>query len=315
MKSFVPAADEVWRLQNRDDAECRFFQGFSEEGHYGGRKQPTTTRQGIYACTPSGKFLASINSNGPEHVARMLRKALARWETLSDEERYGETPPVARPEDLRRPEDNYPTDGLALRVHTRDLARANAPKDWRSAAWNLDFAWFRADEVRALFADTAAGESGATRVVPAELSSRIARCHLLDNVRGQTPALGADDIESAELRTVLESVEAGIARIRIEGHSKTVQRGKWRIEGRADTDERARELGFDVKLLGWAHYDTKANRVTAFELLAVGVRWGATRYNARADDQEPAPIGVAFTLAGDAPADHVAPATIWGYGW
>ena len=31
---FVPAADEVGRLQRGEDRECRFFQGFAEEGHY-----------------------------------------------------------------------------------------------------------------------------------------------------------------------------------------------------------------------------------------------------------------------------------------
>ena len=66
MASFVAVADEVGRLQRGTDAESKLFQGFCEQGHYGGRTQPTNTRQGIYAIAPSGRFLASINSTNPE---------------------------------------------------------------------------------------------------------------------------------------------------------------------------------------------------------------------------------------------------------
>ena len=72
--SFVTVADEVGRLQRGDDAECRLFQGFCEQGHYGGRTLPTRTRQGIYAIAPSGRFLASINATQPDRIAAMLRK-------------------------------------------------------------------------------------------------------------------------------------------------------------------------------------------------------------------------------------------------
>jgi hypothetical protein len=317
MEHFVPAADEVWRLQNRDDTECRLFQSFCEEGHYGGRDRPSSTRQGIYACTPAGTFLGSLNHNRPERVVRMLRAALEKWESLDEEARFGTEPPPERPDDLSRPEDRYPEDGLVLRVHTRDLPRkgGDAPADWRASAWNVDFAWFRADEVRALFATTAAGEPGEPHAAPAKLASRLARCHLVDNVRGQTPALDARDVEAADWTTTLESLTDDVARIRIEGRSRTVKRGRWRVEGPGEDQVRDRELGFDARLLGWAEYDAEENRVTAFEMVAAGTRWGATRYNARADDQEPAPIGVAFTLAGDSAADRVAPASIWGYGW
>ena len=71
---FVLAADEVWRLQGgRDsaawrerggsDAECIAFQDMAALGHYG---PGPGSKQGIYACTPSGGFLASVNSNDPE---------------------------------------------------------------------------------------------------------------------------------------------------------------------------------------------------------------------------------------------------------
>ena len=62
---FVPAADEVFRMQNLKtgtDPECRLFQKFAELGHY---RQPGTTRQGTYCATPSGILLASISRSVP----------------------------------------------------------------------------------------------------------------------------------------------------------------------------------------------------------------------------------------------------------
>ena len=40
---------------------------------------------------------------------------------------------------------------------------------------------------------------------------------------------------------------------------------------------------------------------------AAGQRWGANQYNNREDDLGPQPLGIAFTLAGEAPADRTPP--------
>ena len=66
-KRFVPCADEVHYLHKRAGPECDFFRGFSEEGHYKGRGR-NETRQGIYCVSPSGRFLASVNSSDPARV-------------------------------------------------------------------------------------------------------------------------------------------------------------------------------------------------------------------------------------------------------
>jgi hypothetical protein len=91
--------------------------------------------------------------------------------------------------------------------------------------------------------------------------------------------------------------------------------GRWVVEGLGKREPREMRLTYDAVLRGKATYDRAANRVTAFELLAVGPRSGATRYNVRHDDLGPAPMGVLFTLADDSPSEHVAPAHFWSYGW
>ena len=91
---FIPAADEVGRLQSGKDAECRLFQKVAERGHYAGRMRPSRTRQGTYATTADGTFLASWNKNDPRIVARKLREALKNWDRLKTKGRkfLGEDP-------------------------------------------------------------------------------------------------------------------------------------------------------------------------------------------------------------------------------
>lgn len=308
---FVAVADEVGRLQRGDDAECRFFRGFAEKGHYAGRTQPSDTRQGIYAVTAGGDLLASINTRDGAQVAAMLETALARYAELSPEQRTGtaaqadEVAASAR----RRFEALYPEDGLVLAVFTRDLPRPRVPRDWRGRAWNQDHAWFRADEVRALVPEA---EVGAECAVPLPLLHRIVRCHLIDSVRGQTPAHREEDIRHAQLTVTTRAVEGDVLVLALRGRVRVERHGTWSTQGFQPPRE-GQSLGFDATLLGDARFDRKAARIVAFRLLAAGTRWGGTQFNGRHDDLAPAPMGVAFTLAQD--GERTAPSLHWVYGW
>ena len=325
LERFVPAADEVGRLQRGEDDECRLFQQVAEQGHHAGRSQPTSTRQGIYATAPSGRLLASINHNDPARVAQMLREALGAWRKLPESERYLPETPPARPANLRRLEDRYPEDGLALRVVSRDLPRrGDRGRDWRAAAWNIDFAWFTRAEVESWIGAAADAADGAERdaapvETPEALIRRIARCHLVDQVRGQTPAFRDEWVREASLRLVRESAEEDAVTFRMAGRVRIDGTGRWIVEGRvprgAPQEPADERLTFEAELLGSVTFDRATRRVTAFELVAAGPRSGATRYNGRHDDPGPAPMGVVLTLADGTPAERVAPAQIWSYGW
>lgn len=370
---FVPAADEVGRLQRGDDAECRLFQKIAEQGHYAGREQPTSTRQGTYAAAPSGVLLASINNNDPRRMEGMLREALEKWESLSPADRLqnaaGDTggpgvdddgQPVSEdPQRTRWMDRLYPGDGLVLCVYSRDLPRSTngpawgfggltlergneaapqceAPTDggpsagqieaihgpddgpwwrnWRERAWNQDFAWFRKDEARQWLPPAPA--AGAEHVVPAALARRLARCHLFDNVRGQTTAYKDEHVRIAELTTRIRGIDGSRLSLDIAGRVRCEAQGAWPVAGFEDRDHPNRqERGVDVRLLGRAEYDLADERFVAFDLVAVGTRWGGTQYNGRDGDLWPAPIGYAFRLAGDTPADRAPPAVLWEYGW
>lgn len=309
LASFVAVADEVGRLQRDGDAECALFQGFCEEGHYGGRTLPTSTRQGIYAIAPSGRFLASVNSNSAQRVAAMLEEALERWRGLPDAERRLPAGQRERLAATVRFEDRWPADGLVLAQYVRDLGREVEPGDWRTEAWNEDQAWFTKSEAAAMV--PAAGGVDAETLVPRRLVARLARLHLVDVVRGQTPPLPADAVVTAELRSAVTAVDGARVHLQLTGRTHTLQKGRWIVrDGEGPVDH---ERGVRTDLQGHAVWDREQARFTAFELLAVGERWGATRYNQRADDTAPTRIGFLFALA---PPDHprVAPAFWWEYG-
>jgi hypothetical protein len=190
-RAFVPVTDEVHRLQTGSDPECRLFQKIAEQGHYAGQTYPSSTRQGTYAAAPSGVLLASINSNDAKAMAGMLRRALERWDVLSREERLLPNDPAGETAQIRRAEQFYPEDGLVLNVFSRDLPRGEATEadDWTAHAWNRDMAWFTRDEARTFLPPEPTG-AGQRHEVPEPIVRRLARLHLVDNVRGQTPAFG-----------------------------------------------------------------------------------------------------------------------------
>jgi hypothetical protein len=95
-------------LKTGTDPECRLFQKFAERGHY---RRPGSTRQGTYCVSPSGVLLGSVNSNNPQRIADLLERSLAKWGTLTREERLLPTDPRKQLADIKRPERYYPLRG------------------------------------------------------------------------------------------------------------------------------------------------------------------------------------------------------------
>jgi hypothetical protein len=189
-----------------------------------------------------------------------------------------------------------------------DAGAGRRPADWRPHAWNMDHAWFWADEVAGWLPERL--EVGQSRRVPERLVARLARFHLVDNVRGQTPPFQAEHVQDAWLEVTVTDVQGDRVSGGVAGAVRVVATGRWQVD---DGPAAERTRGFDGRFLGRAEYDRGAGRFTAFELVAAGARHGATHYNGRADDPGPAPMGVVMVLAPDAPADRVAPAHPWGY--
>lgn len=247
----------------------------------------------------------------------MLQRGLERWRQLSREERLGPELPAFDQTDTRRPEQFYPEGGLVLRVSSRDLPRDNAPTlpatDWRQTAWNHDFAWFRPEEARQMLPEKPV--VGEKTQIPEELIRRLARCNLVDNVRGETQPYSDADIKRAVWNSEVVKVEGDRVTLRLAGETAAAAEGMWSIGGLRRPEPTPQKRGHETKILGHAVYELGARKFTAFEMLALGTRWGGSQYNQRRDDLNPAPIGTLFALAGDTAVERVAPAFFRAYGW
>lgn len=271
---------------------------------------PSATRQGQYTCMADGTLLASCNVRKPEDLLAMLQTALERWEQRPPASATASTPASYEP-DPAHPS-LYPEDGLVLRVASRDLPRDtdSRPDDWRKDMFNLDFAWFTRDEARSLVPDDP--QPGQTIQVPEPLVRRLARFHILDNARGETPAWRPDHVREANMTASIVHSNEDEVELRLEGTVRNEAHGIWAI--RPFQEQAERERGMHAHLLGKAIYNRSRDAFDQFTLLAVADRWGGTEHNCRWDDLEPAPLGIAFTIAGRAPSDRVPPhANLWDY--
>jgi len=306
----------VHRLQTGSDPECRLFQQAAEQGHYGGRTKPTNTRQGIYAIAPSGAFLASVNTRSADAVAQMLRTALERFEQMPDEQRFAAHNVNEPGERTQREQSRYPEDGLALRVFSRDLPRPNGypegTPDWQRTAWNMDHVWFTREEVMSLVPDELS--AGKTAALSDDAARRLVALHVVDNVRGQVSLFENDDVRAARFESEMVRVDGDLVHLRLTGETRATATGKWPVNGMNDANAlQAQRRGIETEILGFATFDRESNRFTEFELIATGMRWGATQYNQRDRDLGPHGIGFYFTISPN--DDRIAPANFWRYRW
>lgn len=300
-EQFIPVAENSSALERQQDDKGAFFRHVAEQGHYGGRTYPTSTRQGSYTFTAEGQFLASVNTREAVGMEGMLRTALDRW-------RAGYSLGGPSPVQLAgtpREDTGYPAGGLVLQVAARDLPRAidERPDDWRKVAWNLDYAWLRPEEARALVPESR--ELGARRGAPWPVMRRIARFHLRDFVRGEPSAWPEEALREGAVTSTVIGVEGDRVTLRLDGRIRLEHTMRWRRPN--DGSEHTSDCGYDASLAGEAVWDSAARRFVSFDLAASGPRWGTNQYNNRGDDLGPAPMGIVCTLAGSDPKDRTPP--------
>ena len=277
-EQFIPATDEVFRLQRGSDPECVFFQDMANHGHYGG--QPGSTRQGIYVCSPSGKFLASINSNDADRVLEMMREGLANWESLSAPERRLSTENEIKPR--HRWENSFPSDGLIVNVISRDLPAQCDPLAPSEVKWNQDRVWYSREEARRWLGQDP--QQGDVHQLPQELVARLARFHFVDNVKGQTSRFSRSGVERSQLSTEVIERQGPSVKLKVSGMTRGVAAEGWWQPAN----------GVVTRLLGHATFDLQRDAFVEFEMVALGRRWGYTRYNGRRTRPQIGAFGLRF---------------------
>ncbi len=259
-RDYVPVTGDDWYQRRRDDAEGRFLRHLGDQAGRGG----DGTRQGIYCCTADGEVLAFRNAGqAPEVMRESLRRGLAAWGRLpADRRRPGA---VAVP-GLDRADPQYtrtpPPGGLVVRVVTRRLDREDGKLchcdggTGAGAEAARDHLWVAATE-RAALAPPGV-KAGDSYPLPAALTARILRFHLVDNTRGEPLFWEPGDARGTLTLTVESATDAEV-RLQLEGSALL----------RAPTRGKIAERGYDVSLLGYVTVK-RGGAVERFDVVAVG---------------------------------------------
>ena len=232
----------------------------------------------------------------------MMRQALEKWHQKRG--RAVEVAPGGYDYDPHSDRWEYPEDGLVLNLYARDLHRESGEVDSR---WNLDRVWFTRDEVNSIIPGNMV--IGKNYPIPKHLARRIAKLHLVDIVRGESPRWKNEDLKQVEIALIAEEIMADRMVLRLEG---TVRNEAPPILYVNPFSNQKVDMprGIELQLLGNLTYNQTAGTFENFDAIAVGSRWGATAFNARFDDLGPAPIGFAFELASDSMIDRTSPQAI-----
>ena len=169
---------------------------------------------------PVGNSLASINSTSADRVLGMMQRGLQAWKTLPEAKRN--LPAVSEFKPQHRWEDSYPENGLVISVVTRDLPAECDPSAPCEVKWNRDFVWFSKQEARRWFSQNP--KLGQTQILPAEVTARIARFHLVDTVNGQTTHYNKSEVKDSEISTRVTHLEKNRVHLQILGEDQ----GKFR---------------------------------------------------------------------------------------
>jgi hypothetical protein len=293
-------AGDDWYQRRRQDAEGLFFRKVADQGPRKGAGG--STRQGIYCLTASGKLLAYKNGQDPRVMRAALQLGLKRWQALPAEERRPgavKVPPLGKldPRYTRTP----PAGGLILRSYTRILDRTEEGKYVRGTCGSpggdrpaRDHVWLTKAEWQ--FLVPAAPHKGQVLPMPAALTRRLVRFHLLDNTRGEPASWRADEVRRASLTWTVTAVSDSEVTLDLTGEALLA----------TDANPEKANRGYDAALRGVLRYDRARKVITRLDILALGEHWGRSTFTPGARPGRK-PLGIAFELAGTTPADLIPP--------
>ena len=291
---FVPYAGECQEVYRRTSPLKDWFVPMASTVNP--RLARGETAQGYYIAGADGKAYGWYHrQRDPEQVLAFVNGAVAK---------YRQDPPkeAALPAPGIRTERNItPAPGTTVvRVFSR-IRPLPPDADAMSRSIGRDHLWIYAGEIRSMAG--ASREKGATFPMPKSLAARLARFHLVSNVRGQPTSWGPDEVRKAGLTGTVTAVEGPLRTISFQGDFET-----------ASKDE---AHGFKGKLEGQLVLDTRAGKITRFRAYAEGEGRGNHAWNRRSGGERrrgplgPFPLVFAFTDVNDSLARTLPPSGLY----
>lgn len=271
----MPFAGDTHVLQNPKNVARDWFMAIATA--HSERVRNGQTAQGFWVIGSDGTFYGYNNNRNLQRVNQMLDQARAR---------FRENPPkdqAPTAEELAAPAAPRPPAGASIvRVHARIRPIPDGCADSNRRV-SRDHLWIGVDEVATL-------RKGQ---VPDTLLGRIARFHLVDNIRGEPDMWNVGEVRRLEVSKV--TVEGDT--IRFEGlFALGSADGKRGYEGRLEVEARTDDT----------------NRIVRFRGFASGQAWGAGTWTPGAPDGKFGLV-IAMVDADDGIAKVVPPQGInWG---
>jgi hypothetical protein len=282
---FVAYAGDQWYLHRQKDELGTYFWKVAQQGH-NAKLPEDATRQGIYVANAEGQLLASDHFR--PHVATFVSLLERSLKLHADRPKGASLISGAAATDVRYSR-IPPADGLILSTFTRIPLELPEGGRWTpNQAVGRDHMWLTRHEVGSL--QPPVWKKDTEYPLPPAIAERLARFHLTDNVRGEPPMWSRGHIRELKIS------------IRVSDPAT----GRLSLLGTARLESNDGKRGYDSRLQGELVVNRQSERVTRMDLLAWGEAWGEGPYTRGAPPGR-FPLLVAFSLAGDKPADRVPP--------
>lgn len=220
----------------------------------------TSDPQGMYVVGPDGTPYGFTNDHGPEDITRFMNLALKRYHANPPH------PVTISEADKRAPFSITPPPTASV---IQSFARIlDPPKTCSSLnkGTGRDFVWIYAAEIATLLAagDAAAKTGATTYSLTPTIARRIARFHLVDNVRGTPNMWEAGEVRSCDFKAHTVSQTGSVRRVAFSGL----------FSMKTASDKRA----YYGPLTGEIDLDARTRTVPRFRAYAEGKARGAGTY-------------------------------------
>jgi hypothetical protein len=297
----------------------------------------------LRARNPEGEFLRACGcqwvtssgymdcvSAGGKHLGRFPSvKVLEAFHKLPEADRKPNGGVIAdlKPGEAVVPEP--PKNGLILKVHTRAMARNENGgyrhvkiEDYPLKKGNLksfedhshyfgpntDYMWITEAEWRGLISGKLV--QGEKRELSKAVVERLAIFHLMPRrLTSEGASWGKSQLKTARLSLIVEESDANKVRFRAAGFAHL---GSVYDESQATTPNGPLPFGYEAPLHGIVEFDRRQDRITRFDLVALGDVWGrwgdANGKSQTVERPGRNPVPIAFELAsGASPTERIPP--------
>lgn len=278
---FVPFAGNTNELQvsKWESPEKTWFLSTASKVHPGALKG--VTAQGFYVVGADGQaYVFSMHGRQRDEFMKLLDDGVAKFNASPSVPVKLDILPVKRWTQTR------PAGTLTVRTIARITPMPEGCSD-KNSGIGRDHYWLFPDDVREVLS-----RKSDTFAMPAQMARRIARFHLVDDVRGEPTRWRYDDIRVLDIQ--MTRLSDGV--YRFEGLYKITNN-----EGHGKT-----EKGIAGRIRGELLVDTVKRVATGFEAIAEGYAWG-DHDNTSGAPEGKFPLKIAFRAVDDEISRSVPP--------